>query len=236
MNKDKGLRVATYNVHEWVGADGRFDPWRTLKVLHALDADVLALQEVSFCRGRGFSLDDLSQTLEMNVVEGMTLTRRDAPYGNLFLSRLPVLRVRRRDLSWGRREPRGLLDVELAASDGARRFMATHLGLGLVERGWQLDRVNRLLKEEGAPLALLADLNEWLPWRPAMRALLRRFGGTAPRRSFPSRWPTVSLDAVLCHPRHLLRRPRARFDPPEVRVASDHLPVLAVLRTRGDRK
>ena len=40
------MRLATYNIHACIGADGRFDPGRIARVLRQLDADVLALQEV----------------------------------------------------------------------------------------------------------------------------------------------------------------------------------------------
>ena len=40
------LRIATYNVHRCRGIDGRTRPERTAAVLRAIDADVVALQEV----------------------------------------------------------------------------------------------------------------------------------------------------------------------------------------------
>src|SRR5258706_5299496 len=40
------LRIATYNVHRCRGLDGRTRPERIAAVLSAIDADVVALQEV----------------------------------------------------------------------------------------------------------------------------------------------------------------------------------------------
>src|SRR4051812_36498806 len=40
------LRIATYNVHRCRGLDGRTRPDRIAGVLRAIDADVVALQEV----------------------------------------------------------------------------------------------------------------------------------------------------------------------------------------------
>jgi endonuclease/exonuclease/phosphatase family metal-dependent hydrolase len=42
------LRVATYNVHECVGRDGRHDPERVARVIDELDADIVALQEFTY--------------------------------------------------------------------------------------------------------------------------------------------------------------------------------------------
>ena len=42
------LRIATYNVHACVGRDGRHDPDRVATVIGELDADVVALQELTY--------------------------------------------------------------------------------------------------------------------------------------------------------------------------------------------
>jgi len=42
----KTLRVATYNIHRSRGLDGRTNPARIAEVIRAIDADVIALQEV----------------------------------------------------------------------------------------------------------------------------------------------------------------------------------------------
>ena len=42
------LRVATYNVHECVGTDGRQDPDRIASVVSELNADIVALQEFTY--------------------------------------------------------------------------------------------------------------------------------------------------------------------------------------------
>jgi endonuclease/exonuclease/phosphatase family metal-dependent hydrolase len=40
------LTFASYNIHKAVGLDRRRDPERILRVLHEIDADIVALQEV----------------------------------------------------------------------------------------------------------------------------------------------------------------------------------------------
>ena len=47
------LRVATYNIHRCRGIDGRTRPERIASVLRAVDADVVALQEVVGAGPRG---------------------------------------------------------------------------------------------------------------------------------------------------------------------------------------
>ena len=40
-------RVATYNVHDCIGRDGVYSPSRIVEVLRSLEADVVALQEIT---------------------------------------------------------------------------------------------------------------------------------------------------------------------------------------------
>jgi endonuclease/exonuclease/phosphatase family metal-dependent hydrolase len=44
------MRVATYNVHDCVGREGRFDPGTSRQVLVEINPDVIALQEVTLDR------------------------------------------------------------------------------------------------------------------------------------------------------------------------------------------
>ena len=56
-----GVSVASYNVHKCVGTDGRFDPERTFRVIHEIDADVVALQEADRRFGNREGLLDLAR-------------------------------------------------------------------------------------------------------------------------------------------------------------------------------
>ena len=86
------VTVATYNVHEWVGADGRRDPDRIIRVLRELRADVIALQEVALPlkRSTPFVLSHISEMTGMHAVAGPTLVKKDNDYGNVLLSADPL--------------------------------------------------------------------------------------------------------------------------------------------------
>src|SRR5262245_44229607 len=108
--------VGSYNIHECVGTDGRRDPVRIAEVIQALDADVIALQEVASRWGPGaemVQMEFLAHTVGLQAISGPTIERRDGHYGNVLLTRLPVIAVRKLDLTVLRREPRGALDVDL---------------------------------------------------------------------------------------------------------------------------
>ncbi len=224
------FRVATYNVHRAVGADGRADPARIVRVVEELNTDVVALQEVGFRPGEpGHLLELLEEATSMRVVEGVTLRDERGHYGNALLSRLAIREVRRLDLSVPRREPRGAIEVEVDAGSPVQ-LLATHLGLRPFERRHQVRRLIRALEASPAPVkVLLGDLNEWFLRGRPLRWLERVFGQTAAPPTFPAKRPVLALDRLWVAPPSALVR-LSVHDTPLARVASDHLPIVGEIR------
>lgn len=222
------LVVATWNVHGFVWSDGRHDPEATLRQMRALDADVVALQEV-LAPDEGALLTE-GRRAGFEVLLGPTLERDAGPYGNALLTRLPVREVRRIDLSIPGREPRGGLDVLLEWRGRALRVVATHLGLDPDERRaqsrWLSEAVRADGKDEGR--ILLGDLNDWTPWGRTVSALAALAGPLSRLRTFPSRRPILPLDRVAVRVDGMQARHEVLREP-AWRAASDHLPLRAVL-------
>ncbi len=217
------LRLATYNVH------GCADLARTATVLRALEADVIALQELNWNPSDALHvLDDLAARLGCTPLAGPTLLRPDGHYGNALLTRLPVVRTRLEDLSFPGREPRGALAAELRVGASALTVIATHLGLAPRERRRQMQRLLALVRASDKPVVLLGDLNEWFLWGRPLRWLRRHFGRTPAPATFPARWPLFALDRIWVEPARLLERIDVHRAPP-AKEASDHLPLVATL-------
>jgi len=218
-------RVATFNVHDCYGRDGRHDVHRVAEVLVELDADLLALQEVT--------VDDAGQltqifgsTTALQVLDGSLFDRGLGRYGNLLLTRYTVREMCLHDLSFAGREQRGCLQADLACEGTRFRALATHLGLCRRERRAQLQRLAQCAADTREACVILGDLNSWVG-AVALRPLRAAgFGGPAVR-SFPT-WPgpLLALDRILVRPPAKIVR-CWRHDSHAARMASDHFPVVA---------
>jgi endonuclease/exonuclease/phosphatase family metal-dependent hydrolase len=225
----RDVTVATYNIHRCIGTDGRYDAGRVASVLGEIGADILALQEVE---NRGddshpsLQLDYLSARLGLASVPGLRLIRRWKEYGNALLTRFPVLDVQRHNLSVSWREPRGAIDVTLDVRGQPLRVLATHLGLGRIERRFQTMQLAKLIDagDPTLPCLVLGDMNEWIPWSRHLKWLDRRLGPHIPVATFPSRRPFLKLDRIWSRPHSALMEVAAH-DTPLARLASDHLPL-----------
>ena len=143
------LRIASYNIHRCYGTDGQYQPARIRRVLHELDAQVIALQEVESrlipdsressqpVSNHGELLDLLTEGSSWRYIEGPTLVREAGRYGNAILTSLPIEKYELINLSYKNREPRGAIDISLNFHKHSLRLIATHLGLLPSERRHQ---------------------------------------------------------------------------------------------------
>lgn len=226
-----GLRVATYNIHSAVGLDRRHDLARIIRVINELEADIVGLQEVAGSPDAD-AMQLIADACGYSAVAGPNIVRHRSRFGNLLLSRPPVLDYRLLDLSVGAREPRGAIEARIEVPDGPLRVMVTHLGLRRGERRMQLARLRAVVSADEIPSVVLGDFNA-----PTRRELQRAgFGGRqalglAPR-SFPSNVPVLALDRIWTRPDALISSVIAHRSP-LARLASDHLPVVATLSVQS---
>lgn len=234
------LRVATYNVHACVGTDRRHDPERVASVVSELDADVVALQEFTYPASVALesrepvelvTLDSyqcaLGPTREIGSREIAKRRIETRCFGNALLTRHPIVDVQRLDLSMDRREPRGALATTVDVGGTHVHVLATHLGLKVTERRFQVRQLLSYLDSvRHSVVVVLGDFNDWLPGRSAVHVLDHRMGPSKSLRSFPSSRPILSLDRIWIQPASALRRVFVHTSA-LARRASDHLPVVA---------
>lgn len=231
--------IASYNVHKCVGLDRRFDPRRTMQVISEIDADVIALQEADQRFGDRAGLLDLNAVeRETGLVPVPLAGRRKSHgwHGNVVLFRKGSVSSAQQLVLPGA-EPRGAVIVDLELDAGPLRVIAAHFGLLRHSRKLQAGTLLTAAElHSDKPTVLVGDLNEWrLGKRSSLRSLEPAFGPThAIVPSFPSRFPVLALDRVMARPHNLLVDIEAH-DSALARVASDHLPIKAVIRLNGKR-
>lgn len=231
--------VASYNVHKCVGLDRRFDPQRTMAVISEIGADVIALQEADQRFGDRAGLLDLEAVeRETGLVPVPLAGRRKSHgwHGNVVLFRKGSVSSARQLVLPGA-EPRGAVIVDLELDAGPLRVIAAHFGLLRHSRKLQAGTLLTAAElHSDKPTVLVGDLNEWrLGKRSSLRSLEPAFGPMhAIVPSFPSRFPVLALDRVMARPHNLLTEIEAH-DTALARVASDHLPIRAVIRLNAMR-
>jgi endonuclease/exonuclease/phosphatase family metal-dependent hydrolase len=217
--------------------DRRTRPDRVVSVLRALNADIIALQEVIGAGPSGRShIEEIGAGLGMGWVMAPTRTLRGHQFGNAVLSRCPVVDHAQHDLSWKSCEERGLQRVDIDTGNRMLHVYNVHLGTALLERRYQAQRLATLVTDRhvhGAKI-VLGDFNEWMKGLTTtlLSARLRsvdlaRF--LKRKRTYPGLLPFLHLDHIYYSgPLEIvgIESPRTRLS----LVASDHLPLVADLR------
>lgn len=228
------IRVATYNVHRWQGANGRAKPdvARAGYVISELDADVVALQEVL----RPFDpeeepgedpLGQLCEQLELHLAFAATRRHRRGQLGNAILSRFPITSISVLDISYSRIERRGALAAQVGHSGASLGVVATHLSLVDRTRHRQVQSLMEHPALNAGPAVLMGDMNAWRNCKGSQ--VLEESLGLHHNQdwpaSFPAGRPTLALDRIYSRNADVVSV--TQHDTPAARKASDHLPVVA---------
>ncbi len=206
--------------------DLRRRPDRTLRVINAIGAQVIALQEADkrlpprpAALPHAMIEDDGWQILPFGQPGGSL-----GWHGNAMLVRPGVRLLHTAHLDLPGLEPRGAIRADLHTPLGPLRVVGAHLGL---VRRWRLMQISAIARHLAAlrpmPTVLAADLNEWgsvAALDHAARGL--RFVPTP--RSFPALQPLGRLDRFALSPELRALATGVQLAQP-ARVASDHLPV-----------
>jgi len=227
----QNVTFASYNIHRAVGLDGQRNTLRIAAVIDGLDAGIVALQEVEWgLPAHDAWLERYAERRGYTLMADATIEDHRGHYGNVLLSRYPVLSFERIDLGVPRFEPRAAIAARVSIGGASCHVIATHLGLRARERRWQSARLAEYLSGDGrGPAVLLGDLNEWRWGSRSIRPLTALFDKAPSPRSFPAGRPLFALDRIMFS--GIADRPHVRADVrPLARIASDHRPVVAHCR------
>lgn len=220
------LKVGSYNVRNGQGLDDVLDLNRTARVIMAMGADVVAVQELDSVTSRSENRDILSElaTLtSMKATYGKAIDFDGGAYGIGILSRETPLRVQRISLP-GREERRALLVAEFADYV----FMATHLSLTAQDQTESLKIMTDLASKTGKAVIVAGDFN-FKPDSEQFKLLNETFYPLTSSKSatFPADKPVDCIDYIagFVGGQYYFRVNSAKVvDAP---VESDHRPIFA---------
>ena len=235
------LTVGTYNIHHGVPMKGgAIDLPGIAEVLRAMNADVIALQEVDVKTGRACGVDqaaELARLTGMHHAFGPAMPYSGGQYGNAVLCKTAILSVTNQPLPGVKgAEPRAAIEITFQPRADAPvvRFIAAHLDNSSAEgRLLQIRHLNAVATNiPPGHLILAGDLNAE-PGSAEINTALEAWDDAAPVRdpTWPADRPRERID-------HILQRKPAALTPRDSRVvdepgASDHRPLLTILDLPG---
>lgn len=230
------MRALSYNIHKGIGGrDRRYELERVVRVIEHENPDIICLQEVTR-NARRTRHDDQPKLLQeafalADAAFQMNVQYREGGYGNLILSRWPIVRRHHISLRWRTKKPRGAQLAVIETPEGAFQLVNWHLGLGGNERQWQVMHLlaHSLYRESHElPTLVLGDFNDWRNRLATTAFTDKGFQALAEPpsrfRTFPAFMPTLSLDKAF--QRGLFIRETFVVRSPLAHRASDHLPLI----------
>jgi endonuclease/exonuclease/phosphatase family metal-dependent hydrolase len=224
------LTVMTVNIHKgFTALNRRFILPELRDAVRKVGADVVFLQEVMGSHARHkrrFNhlppephYEFLADSIWPQYAYGKNVAYPHGDHGNAVMSKYPILYHRNHDASIVGPEKRGMLHCVLHIPARALdvHVICVHLGLAESHRAQQLALICKVARDEippDAPLVVAGDFNDWrrrahdiLEQGAGLREVFVQAYGEA-ARTFPARWPLLSLDRIY------------------VRNATAHLPVV----------
>ena len=231
------VRVVTFNIHSGIGVDGRLDLGRTAAAIRSTGADVVGLQEVDVHWSARSEFTDqaaeLARLLGMRVFFAPIYDLPGAPrrqFGVAVLTRFPLVRAVNHEITrWSTQDSTvgpapGFAEAVVLVRGRPVHVWVTHLDFrpDPAVRARQVADMLRIVPSHGAHV-LLGDFNAE-PGAAELAPLWGRFTGVQPGPTYPADAPALRIDHIA-----VAGLAVASAEVP-VTGASDHLPVLAVLR------
>lgn len=230
------VKVLSYNIRRGIPMTGTaIDLQGTADVIKAVQPDLVSLSEVDrYTKRSGATVD---QAKELGRLTGMyhyftkAMAYDGGEYGDAVLSRYPILDSLRIALpiALTGSETRSVAMITVEVEGMKINFAATHLD-HLGQEDNRILQANTIGKDVlQTPLILAGDLNA-LPTSQTIGILKQQFtmGCITCAYTFPADKPDRTIDYIMYRPANHFRV--MSYGPVTGKLASDHLPLVAVLQ------
>jgi endonuclease/exonuclease/phosphatase family metal-dependent hydrolase len=226
----------SYNVHGGKGLDGVRDYSRIHSLMMQQKIDIALLQEFECRAAKGGSKKDV-KALHVDpythMMSAPTFNSGEGWYGNMVISRFPIVGKDIHDITIDGKEPRNVMDLRIKIPRiGVVRFFNPHFGLSVGERVQQYNKLLLLIekvKDMDTPIIMAGDINEWRPYSGIVRGFNKILHPVPGGGTYPARFPRAHLDRMWCYPGRLIER-AIPLRNNETSRFSDHLPLVAHLK------
>lgn len=240
------LKILSYNIHKGFDTfNAQFVLRQIKQSIDAVGADLVFLQEVvglnSHHKNNVESWPDqpqfefLADKVWSHYSYGQNAIYDEGHHGNAILSKYPIVFSQNTNISNNRFEQRGFLHarIQIPEKVGMMSLVCLHFDLFEGGRRKQVDKLTEYIHTQipaDEPLIVAGDFNDWtgnITKRLEVKAGLiegykNMHGHYA--KTFPAKWPLLSLDRVLG--RHVNFVNAHRMHDSAFRALSDHLPLL----------
>ena len=227
------IKLMTFNIHGGRSRDGLRDLDRIQQLMNELDIDIGVFQEVETRVSHGGCNEDIAAIAGANRPYHLiapSIIENDGWYGNLIVSRYPVIRGIVHNLETiAQYEPRNAVDALIQTPVGKLRIIGTHLSLSIFERRSEARNLLRLInaveEKEKNPILLMGDINEWQRPSKLIRFLNDHLTPIGCKATFPSWCPILNLDRVWYSGDHIIVSAKTMTSK-KIAKLSDHLPIM----------
>ncbi|OGB30339.1 MAG: hypothetical protein A3F78_09440 [Burkholderiales bacterium RIFCSPLOWO2_12_FULL_61_40] len=212
------ITVLTVNIHKgFTFFNRKFMLPELREAIRAVGAEVVFLQEVTGTHAWnarwviGYPemphYEFLADSLWPQFAYGRNAVYPNGHHGNAVLSKFPIVRFHNRDVSIHGTEGRGLLHcvLQMPGRGPPVHAICVHLGLTESHRRRQLHLLCETVRQDipaSAPVIVAGDFNDWrhrahqvLAQGAGLHEVFVQAQGKA-ARTFPARWPLLSLDRI----------------------------------------
>ena len=227
------LRILSYNIRHGVGEDGQLDLTRAAALINHLAPDLVVLQEIDNGCRRSHGKDqmaELSRMTGLNSRFGAFMNYQGGEYGMGLMTPHAIQASTNHRLPDGS-EPRTALAAHIQLPNGEPIVLCdVHLYQTDEQRLAQAQTIVDVFADVPAPVILAGDFNS-RPDSPVMRLFGEHWVNPdkgEDRLTWSASDPTSEIDYILFRPAE--RFEVVSLDVLDEPVASDHRPVLMVLR------
>ncbi len=229
------LTVVTYNVHQGLDAYGWNNFAAVAKVIKALNADIVGLQESDTARVTSANQDIVHYLAEkLNYYAYYGPPTSEQTFGVALLSRFPLKNAQYHLLE-SPTEQRVLLTAEITVNNTKITIGVAHIGLTVEERTIQTKEILSIMQKINTPKILLGDFN-YLPNSTVVPLVLQEFqdayltahNTTTHVLTWSSTKPQEPNDRIFLS-KHFIVLDSDIYQS----TASDHFPLYAFIKLRS---